>query len=141
MTGYGRYHKMARIIGQWLRNSRAAQDEKGLGLLESLVAVAVLGVVVVAFVVALSAALIAVREGEQRVVAQRLVRNQLEYIKGYAYDPEATTYPAVDSVEGYNISVDVGPIPDADADIQKITVTISQDGENILKVEDYKLNR
>ena len=119
----------------WIR------DERGLGLVESLAAVAVLGVTVVAFVVALSTGSIAVREGDQEAVAQSLVRSQLEYIKNYPYDPAATTYPKVAELEGYDISVEVNPIPDTDTDIQKVTVTISRDGEEILTVEDYKVNR
>lgn len=119
----------------WIR------DERGLGLVESLAAVAVLGVTVVAFVVALSTGSIAVRESDQEAVAQSLVRSQLEYIKNYPYDPAATTYPKVAELEGYDISVEVSPIPDTDTDIQQVTVTISRDGEEILTVEDYKVNR
>lgn len=122
-------------IKVWIR------DERGLGLVESLAAVAVLGVTVVAFVVALSTGSIAVREGGQEAVAQSLVRSQLEYIKNYPYDPAATTYPKVAELEGYDISVEVSPIPDTDTDIQQVTVTISRDGEEILTVEDYKVNR
>ena len=114
------------------------QDQRGLGLPESMVAVAILGVAVVAFVSALSAGSIAVREGDQEVVAQRLARTQLEYVKSCPYD---TTYSKVDEPEGYTISVGVDSIPDTDTDIQKITVTISRDGEDILIVEDYKVNR
>ncbi len=117
------------------------QDQRGLGLVEALVAVAILGVAVVAFVVALSTGSIAVREGDQEVVAQSLARTQLEYIKGCSYNSTATTYPTVDTPEGYAISVEVGSIPDTGTDIQKITVTISRDGEDILTVEDYKVNR
>ena len=118
-----------------------ARDERGLGLVESLAAVAILGAAVVAFVVALSTGSIAVRESDQEAVAQSLVRSQLEYIKNYPYNPAATTYPKVAEPEGYDISVEVNPIPDTDTDIQKVTVTISRDGEEILTVEDYKVNR
>lgn len=127
---------------QWIGRVRfRIQDERGLGLVESVVAVAILGVAIVAFAVALSTGSIAVREENQEVVAQRLVRNQLECIKGYPYDPEATTYPTVDSQEDYTIFVGVTPTPDNDINIQKITVTISHDGEDILTVENYKVNR
>jgi len=135
---------METTINQWLTRVKGwGQDQRGLGLVESLVAVAILGIAVVSFVMALSTGTVAVREGNQQVVAQSLVRTQLEYVKGYPYDPEATTYPKVDTPEGYTISVEVGSIPEADGntDIQKITVTISLGDENILTVEDYKVNR
>ena len=78
------------------------------------------------------------REGSQEAMAQRLVRTQLEYIKSCPHD---TSYPKVDEPEGYTISIEVAPIPDTDTDIQKITVIIYRDGDNILSVEDYKVNR
>ena len=142
MSDHGKCQEMIRTIKQWFGKVKIwAQDQRGLGLAESIVAVAILGVAMVAFVAALSAGSIAVREGDQEVVAQRLVRTQLEYIKSYAYDSQAITYPTVDEPEGYTISVGVGPTSDNDTDIQKITVTIYRDGEGILTVEDYKVNR
>jgi len=140
----------------WLRKVKGwVRDQRGVGLVESLVAVAILGITVVAFVMALSSGAVAVREGNQQVVAQSLARTQLEYTKSYPYDSEATTYPYVYTYdetynpspitlpEGYDILVEVGSIlePDTDTDIQKITVTISRGGEDILTVEDYKVNR
>jgi len=127
---------------QWLRRIKVwVQGERGLGIVESLAAVAILGAAVVAFIIALSTGSLAVREVDQETIAQSLVRTQLEYIKGYPYDPAATTYPTVEAPEDYTISVDVSPIPDTDTDIQKITVTISRDREEILNVADYKVNR
>lgn len=130
-------------INQWLARAKACLvwGERGFGLVETLAAVAILGVVVVAFVVGLSSGTIAVREGNQELVAQSLAQTQLEYVKDYPYDSAATTYPTVDTPEGYSICVEVGSIPDTDTDIQKIMVTISRDEEDILTVEDYKVNR
>lgn len=126
---------MASTITQWLK---VTQNEKGLGLVEAVVAVAVTGVTVVAFVAALSTGSIAVAELDQEVVAQRLTRTQLEFIKGSAYD---TSYTSISTPAGYTISIDVDSIPGADSDIQEITVTIFRDGNEILTVEDYKVNR
>ena len=145
---------MKTAINQWLVKAKVwLQDEKGLGLVESLAVVAILGIAAVAFVAALSTESIVVRQGDQEVMAQSLVQAQLEYVKGYPYDSGATTYPHVytyDAIynpnpvtlpEGYIISVGVASVPDTDTDIQKITVTISRDGENILTVDGYKVNR
>jgi Tfp pilus assembly protein PilV len=133
--------KMGKTGEGWSRIKKRARGQKGLGLVETLVAVAVLGTSVVAFVVALSAGSIAVGEQGEAVVAQSLAQTQLEFTKSCAYDPEATTYPAVDTPEGYTVAVNVTSIPGTDADIQKITVTILRESENILTLEDYKVNR
>ncbi|MBA7660587.1 hypothetical protein ES703_68590 [subsurface metagenome] len=136
----------------WLRKVKGwGRDQRGVGLVESLVAVAILGITVVAFVMALSSGAVAVREGNQQLVAQSLVRTQLEYIKPQDYIPTAdydpdnpdASYDTVYTPEGYDILVEVDSIPDTDTDtdIQRITVTISRGGEDILTIEDYKVNR
>jgi type II secretory pathway pseudopilin PulG len=145
-----------KTIRKWFRRIKVwAQDEAGIGLVESLAAVAILGIAGTGFVLALSTGAIAVREGDQEATTQSLARAQLEYVKNYPYNPEATAYPRVDIYdetynpnpitlpEGYNISVVVSPIPQADGDtnIQKITVTISREGVELLTVEDYKVKR
>ena len=117
------------------------RDQKGLGLVETLVAVAILGTSVVAFVAALSAGTITVNEQDEEVVAQRLAQTQMEYTKGYAYDSGASTYPTVTAPAGYIIVVRVNTVPNTDSDIQKITVTIQRDGGDIYTIEDYKVNR
>ena len=123
------------------RIKNRAQGQRGLGLVETLVAAAILGTSVVAFVVALSAGSIAIGQQDEEVVAQRLAQAQLEYTKSYAYNAGASTYPAVAAPEGYTISVGVSSVPNTDADIQKITVTVLRNGENVLTIEDYKVNR
>ena len=134
---------------RWLKNLAPAQSERGLGLVEAVITVAVTGATVVAFVTALSTGSIAVQEQEEQVVVQRLAANQLEavkaqdYIQTDDYDPgnPAASYPATDTPPGYSVSVSVASIPDADTDIQKITVTVSHESENILTVANYKVNR
>ena len=150
MSGHGE------TIKRWFRRLKAGfQDETGLGLPETLVAVAILGIAATSFVLSLSTGAIAVREDDKIVMAQSLARDQLEYVKNYPYQSEATTYPYVytyDEVynpnpitlpEGYSMSVAVSSIAQAggDLNIQEITVTVSKDGIELLTVEDYKVKR
>ena len=104
-------------------------------------AVAILGTSVVAFAAGLSAGSIAVRGQDEIVVTQGLAQTQLEYTKSYAYNPGAVTYPAVTAPPGYSISMGVSAVPGTDANIQKITVTISRDGQVVETVAGYKVNR
>ena len=132
---------MGRTTQQWLNMLKVFRDEEGLTLVESLIAVAIVGVALVAFAVALSTGSIAVWESDQEVTVQSLARTQMEYIKGYPYDPDATTYPTVNATDNYSISVAVTSVPDTDTNIQKVTANISRDGQVLLTVEDYKVNR
>jgi Tfp pilus assembly protein PilV len=117
------------------------RGQSGIGLAETLVAVAILGTAVVAFATALSAGSIAVGEHDGEVIAQGLAQSQMEYTKSHTYNPDAITYPLLAAPEGYSLSVSVSAIPGTDADIQKITVTVNRGEEEMIKVEDYKVNR
>jgi type II secretory pathway pseudopilin PulG len=117
------------------------RGEKGITLVESLVAIAILGGGVLTLVLAMSGGALAVQENDQQVTAQSLARTQLEYTKNYPYDADATTYPAVSTPDGYTVTVGVSAVPDTDNDIQKITVSVSREGDVIMTTEDYKVNR
>jgi Tfp pilus assembly protein PilV len=117
------------------------RDQQGLGLAETLVAVAILGAAAITFISALSTGSIAAGEQKTEVIAQGLVRSQMEYTKSYPFNPSASTYPLIMAPADYSLSVAVGAVPDTDADIQKITVTVSSGGQDLLTVADYKVNR
>ena len=116
-------------------------DQRGFGLAETLVAVALLGTAVVAFVVSLSAGSLAVNEQDKETVAQGLAQTQMEYTKNYAYNPAAATYPTVAAPSGYTITVGVSSVSGADANMQKITVNVLRNGASVMAVSDYKVNR
>ena len=70
-----------KTIKKWFRQIKVRfKDENGIGLVESLAAVAILGFAGTAFVLSLSTGAIAVREGDQETTAQSLARAQLEYV-------------------------------------------------------------
>ena len=141
---------MAKTVGRWLPRSgrewlekagARLQSQSGMSLVESVVAIGILGIAITAFVTGLSTGSISVREMEQQTIAQRMVRTQLEYVKSYAFEPGAATYPVVSTPEGYTVSVDVTAVPGGDTSIQKITVVVRREGEDLLSVEDYKVDR
>ena len=117
------------------------QEQRGLGLAETLVAVAILGTTVVAFAASLSAGSIAVGAQDEEVVVQSLGCSQLEYTKSYTYVPGAASYPTIEVPDDYTLAVDVSPVPGTDNNIQKITVTVSRENQALLTVSDYKVNR
>jgi|WetSurMetagenome_2_1015567.scaffolds.fasta_scaffold1014266_2 prepilin-type N-terminal cleavage/methylation domain-containing protein len=114
--------------------------QKGFGLAETLVAVAILGTAVVAFIAALSTGIIGTGEYEQEVTAQQLVQNQLESIKSQAFLASGA-YTKVSVPSGYTLNVASAAVPGGDVNIQKITVTVLRSGTNILQVSGYKVNR
>ena len=58
-------------------------SQKGISLVETLIAVAILGTTIVAFVVSLSVGSLAVNALDKETIAQGLAQTQMEYIKNY----------------------------------------------------------
>jgi Tfp pilus assembly protein PilV len=116
-------------------------SQKGIGLVETLIAVVILGTSVVAFVSALSVGSLTVNEQNRETIAQGLAQTQMEYTKNYAYNPGAATYPVLAVPDTYSVTVGVAAVPGTDTNMQKITVTVSKDSVSILTISDYKVNR
>ena len=117
------------------------KEQKGLGLAETLVAVALLGTAVVTFIAGISAGSISVGAQEEETQVQRLARSQMEYTKSYTFTPGASTYPTITTPADYSLGVAVNSVPGGDSNIQKITVTVSRDSQVKLSMSDYKVNR
>ena len=116
------------------------KGQRGIGLVETLVAVAILGTSVVAFVATLSTGSLAVSEHDQETIAQRLAQNQIEYTKNQVFDP-AGLYTVLATPAGYTVTIATNPVAGADDDMQKITVTVLRDGSGVFEVSGYKVNR
>lgn len=121
--------------------TRLFAREDGVGLVETLVAVAVLGVTVSVLLAALSTGAIGVSTTQEQVTAQNLARSQLEYTKDQAYQPVPATYATVTPPAGYAVTVAAAAIPGADTSIQEITVTVTRDSTTLATIQDYKVDR
>ena len=114
-------------------------SSRGFTMIEVVIAIALIGIIGVAVLSALSTASMALIIADERATAESLARSQMEYVKNSPYDdtsdpleysPDQGAVP-----EGYNIYIEavrLDPEDDGDEDddgIQKITVTVSRDGE------------
>lgn len=123
-----------------LINKDKYSDQRGIGLVETMMAVAILGTAVVAFIAALSTGSISVNLHQEETIAQRLAQNQIEYTKEQPFDAGGS-YSLLAAPAGYTVTLDVAPVPDGDIYIQKITAAVLRDGSSIFEVSDYKVNR
>ena len=115
------------------------KSERGTSLIETLVALALLGIIAVAFLSALATSSNARSIADEHASARILAESQMENIKkqtyAFSYDPVplSTVYP------GYSAVVDVDNL--RNGNIQKITVTIRHHDRDIETLESYKGNR
>ncbi len=116
------------------------REQSGIGLVEALVAIGILGVAVTAFVSDLSAGAVAVRVQNEGVIAQGLAQNQIEVIQAAAYDATGDSYPTIEAPAGYSVAVSTHSVYGSDY-LQKITIRVTHGDEPILTLEDYKVDR
>ena len=126
-----------------LSSLRAAvvDGQAGVGLVETLVAVAILGATLVMLLAAISTGSIGVTTTEERTTAQNLARSQLEYAKSEPFLTAPASYATVTPPAGYTVSAEATSIPEGDGSVQKITVTVTRDSVTLLTVEGYKVDR
>ena len=127
------------------------RDERGMTLIETLVAVAILGAVGVVFLSGLAASSKAVMVSQERVAAESLAKSQMEYVKSSTYDdvnnpPVYGVDPNLPIPDGYSISVSAerkDPAEDGPGDdgLQEITVTVDREGDTAFTLTAYKVDR
>lgn len=109
-------------------------------LVETLVAIAILGVSATAFVTALSTGSIATSTQDERTIAEGLAQSQIEFIKSQTYDATGVSYSAITCPTGYSVSVNANSAIYSNNNIQKITISVSHNSNVVLTLEDYKVN-
>jgi prepilin-type N-terminal cleavage/methylation domain-containing protein len=130
----------------------ARNGERGLTLIEILVALGILAAVAVVFLIGMSTSSKAVMVSQESVTADSLAKSQMEYIKSQPYDDDLNHNPPqytklTNIPAGYDITITAARLnPDNDATddddgLQQITVTVTRDGETVLEVSGYKVNR
>jgi len=119
--------------------------ERGFTLVETLVALAIFGLVAGVFLSGLTVSSKSVMVSQERVAAESLAKSQMESIKAQDYVDDATSYPKItippDLVDqGY--AIDDPTVEDIhSSELQKITVTVTHNGDEVFTLVDYKVNR
>jgi len=126
--------------------STLTRRESGLTLIETVVALAILGAVSVTFLSGLTTISKATFIADEQTTAESLARSQMERVKTTDYVYGATEYPPAPIPSGkdyinYSVVITAEPLNNPDDGIQKITVTIKHFDKTIIKLESYKAQR
>jgi len=107
-------------------------------LLETLIALAILGLIGAGFMTALNTGFRSLDTTREGVMAENMVQAQLEDIR---YQPYQSSYSVtVPLPSEYSVTIDTQPY-ELDNNIQQNTITVSRNGKPLLTVTDLKTRR
>ena len=120
--------------------------ESGVSLIETLVALAIVGTIAVTFLGGVSTSSKAAFTVDERSTGESLARSQMEWVKKVDYVYGTTEYPPAQMPSGgyyskYSAIITAASIRVPDDGIQKITVTIKHSDKRVIKLEGYKVDR
>ena len=118
--------------------STCNKREKGTSLLETIVSLALMGIISVAFLSGLATTSTARAEANERATAKILAESLMDQIKKESF---AVSYNMTipDEYEGYTPVITVES--QRNGNIQKIMVSVSRANQEVLTLESYKVNR
>jgi len=131
---------IARQVNKIAKTFRS--NSKGVGAIEAIIALGILGIVALAFLGGLHTALKAASTADERSVAQSLAQSQLEYVKSQDYinydETGHENYDLITTPDNYDLSLSVVQLDD---ELQKITVIAKHNYKEVFTLEDYKVKR
>ena len=121
-----------------MNNFRRYKNEKGFAALETIIAVALIGIISAAFMNSLTTACESFVTVDSVTTARNLAESQMEFVKGQVYSDNYT--PAAVPVEyvGYTVEIVTSQLR---TDIQRVTISVDRGGEEITSLRGYKMNR
>lgn len=140
----GRLPSLARRVGTAVGDRGRAfwKGEKGIALVEVLIAVAILSIAVTTYISAFSTSAIAIGKEERRVTAKAYAVSQLHHTRAQAFQIAPIAYPTITPPSAnYVATSNATAIAGKDDNIQKITVTVQFNGRTLSSIEDFKVNR
>lgn len=144
------------MLGEKLRNlilriNRSLSDQCGITLVETLVSLAILGLVAGIFITGMGISSKAVMISQKRISVESVAKSQMEYIMNQEYDvnnpPQYEKLDESDIPNGCDITIVAERLDprgdgfDEDDGLQIITVIVEHNEEEAVQLVGYKLSR
>ncbi len=122
------------------------RSESGGTFIETLVALAILGAIAVAFLSGLATTSKATIIADEQATAESLAQGQMEWVRNADYVYSTTEYspaliPGGSDYANYSATIAAEPLHDPDDGIQKITITIKHLDKEVITLKGYKVDR
>ena len=126
------------------------RNEKAFALVETLVGIAILGLISIGILSGLTLAARSNIIADEQTTAESLARTQMEYVQQQTYDASSTpgynSSPSLNLPSDYSVTTSVvcidsknnGP---GDDGLQEITVTVLRNAQTVFRLVDYKSER
>jgi prepilin-type N-terminal cleavage/methylation domain-containing protein len=115
------------------------RNERGVSLIETVIALALLGIIGTAFLGALATTSNTRTIADEHASARIIAESQMEEIKKQTYTFSYDPMPIPVGYPGYSATIDVDNM--RNGNIQKITVTVTHHNRDITQLESYKTSR
>lgn len=115
--------------------------ESGVSLIETTVALAVLGTIAVTFLSGVTTTSKATATTDEQATAESLAQSQMEWVQSTSYNITGylpASIPGSSDYTNYSANITTQLLNNG---LQKITVSVSRSGEPVLTLESYKVQR
>jgi prepilin-type N-terminal cleavage/methylation domain-containing protein len=113
------------------------KGKNGFSLIEVLIALALLGIIGVAFLSGMNTVSGVTLNTDKRETAKNLAESQMEYVKSLGYAASYDPAPIPPEYDAFDVTIDAEYLQDSG--IQKITVTITHQNKVVMNLEGYKV--
>jgi type II secretory pathway pseudopilin PulG len=117
------------------------KKEKGYALLEALISVALLSIIGVTVLGALSTSSISMGIADEQVTARGIAEIQIQGVRKSAFAQTYPPLPLTAEYAGYSVTITAAPVNLRDGNIQRIQVAVFHGVKQVIVMEDLKVNR
>ena len=125
------------------RSILTKNNQSGMTLIETIVAIAILSAICVVFLGGLVVSSKGTLESDEQATAESVARCQMEWVQRLTYVDNATQYSpknleTFNDYAGYSTNITAEPLTSPEDGIQKVSVNVIHNGNVVMSIEGYK---